>query len=135
MNTQVNKKQLSLNIVPNKHKQPVYIVLDSSGKYHVCQYAPTMNYAGRKDSDQYSLMLGVFIDEPSHDLWLGPVKCYLNIGTTNQIHTLKNLTYEIVAKKQFMWDMEMPIGQRESETKETKNFLPLIKFIRSLTAN
>lgn len=64
-----------------------------------------MSYAGRKDSDQYALMQGLFIDELSHDLWLGEVKCHRNIGASWGIHTQDNLTCKIVAKKTFVWDM------------------------------
>ncbi len=116
----------------NLHKQSVYIVLDDSGKYHVIQHAPTMNYAGRKDSDQYSLMLGLFIDDISHDLWLGDVNCHLNVHSSSGIQTNKNIKATIVAKKQFTWDMNKPIGERESNSKVTKNFDTLINHIRSI---
>lgn len=113
------------------HKQTVYLIQDERGKLAVCTYAPTMDYSGRRDSDQYACMLGLFIDEPSHDLWLGDVKCHRNQDASWGIHTVKDLTCKIVAKKTLMWDMSKPIGQRETEAKETKNFSSLLKQIQS----
>jgi hypothetical protein len=114
-----------------KHKQTVYLVQDETGKLTVLQYAPTMSYAGQKDSDQYACMQGLFIDELSHDLWLGDVKCHRNQGASWGINTVKDLTCKIVAKKTFVWDMSKPIGQRETETKQTTKFLPLLKQIHA----
>ena len=114
-----------------KHKQTVYLVQDEKGKLTVVQYAPTMSYAGQKDSDQYACMQGLFIDEPSHDLWLGDVKCHRNQGASWGINTVKDLTCKIVAKKTFVWDMSKPMGQRETEAKATTNFLPLLKQIHA----
>jgi len=113
------------------HKQTVYLVQDEKGKLTVVQFAPTMNYSGRKDSDQYALMQGLFIDELSHDLWLGEVKCHRNQAASWGIHTVKDLTCKIVAKKTFVWDMSKPMGQRESEVKATSNFNELITKIRA----
>ena len=113
------------------HKQTVYLVQDEKGKLTVCQYAPTMSYAGQRDSDQYACMLGIFIDEPSHDLWLGDVKCHRNQGASWGINTVKNLTCKIIAKKTFVWDMSKPVIQRETKAKATKNFLPLLKQIQA----
>lgn len=109
------------------HKQTVYLIQDEKGKLTVVQYAPTMNYAGRRDSDQYALMQGLFIDNISHDLWLNSVSCHRNIGTHSGIHTIKNLTCKIVAKKSFLWDMSASIGKRELEPKKTSNFDATLK--------
>ncbi len=112
-----------------QHKQTVYLIQDENNKLTIVQYAPTMNYEGRRDSDQYALMKGLFIDEPSHDLWLGEVKCHRNQGVSWGINTVNNLICKIVAKKTFIWDMSKPVGQRETEAKMTANFLPILKQI------
>lgn len=113
------------------HKQSVYIVQDQDSKLHIFQYAPTMTFDGRKDSDQYALMQGLFIDQPSHDLWLGEVICHKNIPSHSGIQTIKGLKATIVAKQSFDWDMNQPLGQRKSNVKETKNFNELIGRIRA----
>lgn len=111
------------------HKQTVYIVQDNSGKLHIVQYAPSMSYSGRRDSDQYALMQGLFIDEISHDLWLGEVVCHLNVHTPSGIQTQINITCKIVAKESFLWDMSAPMGSRKSEVKSTSNYIALVKSI------
>ncbi len=130
MNSNVNTPS-ALNAATLIHKQTVYIIQDEKGELNIFQYAPTMNYAGQKDSDQYSLMQGLFIDEPSHDLWMGEVKCHRNYGTSSGINTVHNLTCTIISKRSFVWDMAKPMGQRETEVKERFNFKELINKIRN----
>lgn len=107
----------------NTHKQTVYLVQDEKGKLEIIQYAPTMDYSGRSDRDQYALMQGLFIDEISHDLWVGEVKCHRNIATSFGIETMSDLTRTIVAKESFTWDMSKPMGQRKSDVKQTSNWI------------
>ncbi len=70
-------------------------------------------------------MLGLFIDEISHDLWLNEVNCHLNYHTAGGIQT-SPVKGKIVAKKTFDWDMEAPMGKRESNMQQTSNFKPLL---------
>lgn len=112
------------------HRQTAYLITDESGKLHIFQYAPTMNYAGRRDSDQYALMQGIFIDTPSHDLAVGSiVACHRNVGTPSGIHTTV-LNCDIVAKQSFDWDMSKPVGERKSNVEEAGNFTELFKKYR-----
>lgn len=74
------------------HKQTIYILADESGRLTIAQYAPTMSYAGRRDSDQCALMQGIFIDAISHDLSLGPVGCHRCTAASWGITTQKGLT-------------------------------------------
>lgn len=106
-----------------KNKHTKYILKDKNGKLHLYQYSPEQSYAGRSDRDQYALMQGVFITNPTHDLWLGSVKCIKSIGTPSGIQTF-DYPCEIIAKTQYMWDMSKPMGieNRKSETKESKNW-------------
>lgn len=101
------------------HKTSNYLIRDNNGKLHVYTYRPTDPYTGRKDSDQYALALGLKINNPSHELWLGEIACTLVLPSHSGFSTI-NVKCEIVAKKSLIWDYSKPIGQRESETKTSK---------------
>ena len=111
------------------HKQTAYILQDEQGNLSIFQYSSDSNQAGQSDRDQYACMIGLFIDNPTHDLWLGKVKCHRNQSASWGINTVKGLTCKIVAKKSFLWDMTKPIGERMSEVKQTSNFETLLKDI------
>ena len=108
------------------HRQSVYIVLDENKKLALIQYAPTMDYSGKRDSDQYSTMMGLFFDEPTHELWLQEVPCYRNQHSTGGVDTIVGLTCTIIAKQSFDWDMSKPLGERKSNVKETADFSRLL---------
>lgn len=115
-----------------KHKQTVYLVRDEKGDLNTVQYAPTMSYSGRKDSDQYAMMQGLFIKDVDHTLWIGEVECYRNVAASWGIHTQDNIKCKIVAKKTFMWDMDKPRNERMSEVQQTSNFDSLFKQVHGL---
>lgn len=103
-------------------KHTGYFLINEKGILEMVTYAPGQDYSGRKDSDQYALAQGLFIDEISHDLWLTGVMCHRVIGTPSGLQTIKGLTCKIVAKQQFDWDMTKPIGQRQSNLKKSSKW-------------
>ena len=103
-------------------KHTGYILINEKGNLEVVTYAPDQNYSGRRDSDQYALAQGLFIDNISHDLWLSDVKCHRVIGTPSGLQTIKNLTCKIIAKQTYNWDMSKPIGERKCDIKKTSNW-------------
>jgi len=103
-------------------KHTGYFLINEKGMLEMVTYAPEQDYSGRKDSDQYSLAQGLFIDEISHDLWLADVKCHRVVGTPSGLQAIKDLTCKIVAKQQFDWDMSKPIGQRQSNLKKSSKW-------------
>ena len=113
---------METTITAKTHKTSVYFVQDQNGKIHGVTYRPTDPYEGRRDSDQWALMQGLFIDNPSHDLWLGNVSCHLNTYYHGGIHTNKNLICKIIAKEAYIWDYSKPMGERKTETKQSKHF-------------
>lgn len=118
-------------LTPTKtHRTSVYIIQDEKGKLYVYTHRPTDPYAGRKDSDQYSLALGLKIKFPSHDLWLGDVECYQVLPSHSGFTIKENLTYKIVAKQSYFWDYSKPQGKRMLEEKKSKQFDEALKFYR-----
>jgi hypothetical protein len=103
-------------------KHTGYFLINEKGNLEMVTYAPDQNYSGRKDSDQYNLAQGLFIEEISHDLWLMDVKCYRVVGTPMGLHTIKDLNCKIVAKRTFDWDMSKPIGERQSNLKKSSKW-------------
>lgn len=103
-------------------KHTGYFLINEKGKLELVTYAPDQDYSGRKDSDQYYLAQGLFIDDISHNLWLTEVKCYRVISTPMGLHTIKNLMCKIIAKRTFNWDMSKPMGERQSDLKKSKHW-------------
>lgn len=97
------------------HFTTTYLMQDSKGRLYIASYRPTDGYEGQRASDSYSLMQGMFIDNPSHDIVLGSVSCHLNTDSNSGIHTQKGIILQVVAKRQNIWDYSKQIGQRESE--------------------
>ena len=100
-------------------KHTNYLLVNERGKIEMVKYAPDQDYSGRKDSDQYFCMQGLFIDEPSHELWLSEVPCHRIVDAHWGLHTIKGLTCKIVAKSTFNWDMSKPMGERKSDLKKS----------------
>jgi len=103
-------------------KHTSYFLINERGNLEMITYAPDQNYSGRKDSDQYRLAQGLFIDEISHDFWLTDVKCHRVVSTPMGLHTIKGLNCKIIAKRTFDWDMSKPIGQRQSNLKKSSKW-------------
>ena len=112
-------------------KHTGYFLINEKGMLEMVTYAPNQDYSGRKDSDQYTLAQGLFIDEISHDLWLTDVKCHRVVGTASGLQTIKDLNCRIVAKQQFDWDMSKPIGKRQSNLKKSKKWDECFTFYKS----
>lgn len=105
---------------PVKHTS--YLLINEKGNLEIVSYAPDQDYSGRRDSDQYALAQGLFIDDISHDLWLSDVKCHRVVGTPSGLQTIKDLNCKIVAKQTFYWDMSKPMGQRQSDLKKSSKW-------------
>lgn len=103
-------------------KHTTYFLINEKGDLEMVSYAPTQDYSGRRDSDQYSLAQGLFIDNTSHELWLTDVKCHRVVGTPSGLQTIKDLNCKIIAKRTFDWDMSKPIGQRQSNLKKSSKW-------------
>jgi uncharacterized protein (DUF362 family) len=103
-------------------KHTGYFLINEKGNLEMVTYSPDQDYSGRKDSDQYSLAQGLFIDDISHDLWLSNVKCHRVVGTTMGLQTIKNLNCKIIAKQTFNWDMSKPVGSRQSDLKKSNKW-------------
>ena len=103
-------------------KHTGYFLINEKGNLEMVTYAPDQNYSGRKDSDQYSLVQGLYIDDISHDLWLSEVKCHRVVDTPMGLQTIKNLTCTIVAKQTFNWDMSKPMYEHQSDLKKSKKW-------------
>lgn len=103
-------------------KHTGYFLINEKGNLEMVTYAPDQNYSGRKDSDQYALMQGLFIDNISHDLWLTDVKCHRVVGTPSGLQTIKDLNCKIIAKQTFNWDMSKPMGERQSDLKKSSKW-------------
>lgn len=116
------------------NKQSTYIIKDENGKLSIFHYAPDQDLSGQKASDSYSLMMGLFIDNPSHELWIGDVVCHRNTPVAWGVSTKKDIICQIVAKQQYLWDMSKPIGRRQSDVKKTSNFDVLFASIIKQTA-
>jgi hypothetical protein len=108
-----------------QHKTSIYIVKYNNRLYLV-SHRPTDSYIGQKDSDQWTNIVGLHINDISHDLWIGQTTCRINTMTPSGIYQQKDLQAEIVAKKSFIWDYSMPMGKREIEAKQTKNFIAMM---------
>lgn len=108
------------------HETTVYILRDNSGRLHMESYRPTDAYAGRSDRDQYALAQGVFIDGISHDVQLGAVDCRLVTGSHSGLQS-KNIKATVMAKRAYVWDYSMPMGQRESNVIATDNWDIILK--------
>jgi hypothetical protein len=112
-------------------KHTGYFLINEKGNLEMVTYAPEQNYSGRKDSDQYALAQGLFIDEISHDLWLTDVKCYRVVGTPRGLETIKDLNCKIIAKQTFNWDMSKPIGERQSDLKKSSKWDECFTFYKN----
>ncbi len=104
----------------NAHLTTDYILQDEKGGLHMYRFRPTDAYAGRRDSDQYALMLGMQINEPSHDL-LGSIDCRL-VQHSHSGPVSSNTRCYIVAKRSHVWDYSQPIGKRESNVVATNHW-------------
>lgn len=100
-------------------KHTDYLLVNEKGKIEIVKHAPDQDYSGRRASDDYYCMQGLFIDEISHELWLSNVSCHRVVGTHCGLHTIKDLTCKIVAKRTCNWDMSKPMGQRQSDLKKS----------------
>jgi len=103
-------------------KHTGYLLINEKGNLEMVTYAPCQNYSGRKDSDQYALAQGLFIEDISHELWISDVKCYRVVGTPMGLQTIKNLTCKIIAKQSFNWDMSKPMGERRIDLKKSNRW-------------
>lgn len=112
-------------------KHTGYFLINEKGMLEMVTYAPDQDYSGRRDSDQYTLAQGLFIDEISHDLWLTDVKCHRVIGTSSGLQIIKDLNCKIVAKQQFDWDMSRPIGERQSNLKKSNKWDEYFTFYKN----
>ena len=112
-------------------KHTGYFLINEKGNLEKVTYAPDQDYSGRRDSDQYALAQGLFIDEISHDLWLTDVKCHRVVGTPSGLQTIKDLTCKIIAKQTFNWDMSKPIGERKSGLKKSSKWDECFNFYKS----
>ena len=112
-------------------KHTGYFLINEKGNLELVTYAPDQNYSGRKDSDQYALSQGLFIDDISHDLWLTDVKCHRVVGTPIGLQTIKDLTCKIVAKQTFYWDMDKPLGERQSGLKKSSKWDECFAFYKT----
>lgn len=112
-------------------KHTGYFLINEKGNLEMVTYAPEQNYSGRKDSDQYALAQGLFIDDISHDLWLTEVKCHRVVGTPSGLQTIKDLNCKIIAKQTFNWDMSKPIGERQSDLKKSSKWDECIAFYKT----
>jgi hypothetical protein len=111
-------------------KHTGYILINENGNLEMVTYAPDQSYAGRSDKDQYHLAQGLFIDEISHELWLGDVKCNRVVGTPSGLQSVKNLTCKIVAKQTFNWDMSKPIFHRQSDLQKSNSWDELFVLLK-----
>lgn len=109
------------------HFTTVYIVKDYIGRLHSVTHRPTDGYEGRSDRDQYALMQGLFIDEISHDLAIGPITCHYNQHSHSGINTIKGMKATIVAKQQYVWDYNLPRGERMSNEVHSADWHALLK--------
>lgn len=112
-------------------KHTGYFLINENGNLEMITYAPEQNYSGRKDSDQYALAQGLFIDKISHDLWLTDVKCHRVVGTPSGLQTIKDLKCKIIAKQTFDWDMSKPIGERQSNLKKSSKWDECFAFYKN----
>lgn len=112
-------------------KHTGYFLINEKGNLEMVTYAPDQNYSGRKDSDQYALAQGLFIDDISHDLWLTDVKCHRVVGTPSGLQTIKDLNCKIIAKQTFNWDMSKPIGERQSDLKKSSKWDECFTFYKN----
>jgi hypothetical protein len=112
-------------------KHTGYFLINEKGNLEMVSYAPDQSYAGRKDSDQYSLAQGLFIDDISHELWLTDVKCHRVVATPSGLQMIKDLNCRIIAKQTFNWDMSKPIGQRQSDLKKSSKWDECFAFYKS----
>lgn len=105
-----------------ENKQTVYIVRDEKSKLFILQYAPNQSYAGRKDSDQYSLAQGLKCEGLNHDFLVGSkIQCRLVYHTPSGLQSIgKEVT--VIAKQCFDWNMSKPIGERKGNEKKTGNW-------------
>lgn len=112
------------------HLTTDYILQDAKGRLHIYRHRPTDAYAGRRDSDQYALMQGLFISEPSHDLQLGECECVFNTAVSWGIAS-NPMTAKIVAKCSHVWDYAQPIGKRMSEENQSVDWKEYFSKYRS----
>jgi hypothetical protein len=108
------------------HQTTVYILRDNSGRLHMYSYRPTDSYAGRSDRDQYSLAQGLHMENPSHDTQLGVTNCRIVTGTHSGLQS-KNITATVIAKRSFVWDYSLPMGQRETNAVATAEWDSVLK--------
>ena len=100
-------------------KHTSYLLVNEGGELEIVHYAPDQDYSGRRDSDNYRCMQGLFINEPSHELWLSEVPCHRVVSAAWGLHTIEGLTCKIVAKKTYNWDMSKPMFSRQSDLKKS----------------
>ena len=112
-------------------KHTGYFLINEKENLEMVTYAPDQNYSGCKDSDQYALAQGLFIDEISHELWLTDVKCHRVVGTPSGLQTIKDLNCKIIAKQTFNWDMSKPIGERQSDLKKSSKWDECFTFYKN----
>jgi len=112
-------------------KHTGYFLINEKGNLEMVTYAPDQDYSGRRDSDQYALAQGLFIDDISHDLWLTNVNCHRVVGTPSGLQTIKDLNCKIIAKQTFNWDMSKPIGKRKSGLIKSSKWDECFNFYKS----
>ncbi len=127
----MNNKQFPTTL-QEAHLTSVYILQDDNGVLYSSQFRPTENFKHHRTSgnDVWALACGCFIDEASHDLWLGDiVTCTIaSMAAWGIVSCKKNL--KIVAKAKYIWDYSLPIGNRKVENKETSNFRAIFNTYR-----
>lgn len=117
-----HKNKSQKHVMTRISKHTGYFLINEKGNIEMVTYAPDQNHSGQRDSDQYALSQGLFIENISHNLWLTDVKCYRVIGTPSGLQTVKNLSCKIIAKQTFNWDMSKPIGDRKIDLKKSSKW-------------
>lgn len=116
------------NFQTEAHKTSSYILQDEKGALYITTYRPTENFKHHRTSgaDAYSLQCGLFIDEPSHNLWLNDVvNCHFN-WLSHQGILSRKFQAKVVAKKSDVWNYALPVGERSTDVKKTSNFDTLL---------
>lgn len=112
-------------------KHTGYFLVNEKGKLEMVTYAPDQDLSGQRASDSYALAQGLFIDDISHDLWLGEVKCHRVVAIPSGLHTVKDLKCRVVAKQTFDWDMSKPIGERRFNLIKSNKWDECFKFYKN----
>jgi hypothetical protein len=103
-----------------------YLVINEHGGVEMITFAPEQYLSDLRSSDICLAVQGLYIENISHELWLGDVSCYRVINTPSGLETVYNLSCKIIAKKAFDWDLTKPMGQRQTNLKKSKTWDSLV---------